>query len=166
MRGFKSRERANQETGVPHLPIWRLELTFPKGYNFLKEAIRVHIHGTFLLILMPRRHPKIWHAVMRHLYLSITYECLDNYTFRKKNSVAFSTQANYTDRATAACRRILCQLLRIEGVAWSAQRIPTAVNLGFLDRSNYFSIQVAPQLSSRGWVDPVPDQSHPGTLDL
>jgi hypothetical protein len=24
--------------------------------------------------------------------------------------------------------------LRIEGVAWSAQRIPTAVNLGFLDR--------------------------------
>jgi hypothetical protein len=30
-----------------------------------------------------------------------------------------------------------------------AQRIPTAVNLGFLDRSRYFFIQVAPQLSSR-----------------
>jgi hypothetical protein len=44
----------------------------------------------------------------------------------------------------------LCQLLRIEGVAWSAQRIPTAVSLGFLDRSRYFSIQVAPQLFSRG----------------
>jgi hypothetical protein len=28
----------------------------------------------------------------------------------------------------------------------------------FLDRSRYFSIQVAPQLYSRGWVDPVPDQ--------
>jgi hypothetical protein len=26
-----------------------------------------------------------------------------------------------------------------------------------LDRSRYFFIQVAPQLSSRGWVDPVPD---------
>jgi hypothetical protein len=39
----------------------------------------------------------------------------------------------------------------------SAQRIPTTVNLGFLDRSSYFSIQVAPQLSSRGWVGPVPD---------
>jgi hypothetical protein len=38
----------------------------------------------------------------------------------------------------------LFQLLRIEGVAWSAQRIPTAVNLGFLDRSRYFYIQVAP----------------------
>jgi hypothetical protein len=47
--------------------------------------------------------------------------------------------------------------LRVEDVAWSAQRIPTAVNLGFLDRSRYFSIQVAPQLSSRGRVDPVPE---------
>jgi hypothetical protein len=27
----------------------------------------------------------------------------------------------------------------------------------FYTRSRYFSIQVAPQLSSRGWVDPVPD---------
>jgi hypothetical protein len=29
--------------------------------------------------------------------------------------------------------------------------------LGFLDRSRNFFIQVAPQLYSRGWVDPVPD---------
>jgi hypothetical protein len=29
--------------------------------------------------------------------------------------------------------------------------------LGFLDRSRYISFQVAPQLYSRGWVDPVPD---------
>jgi hypothetical protein len=48
--------------------------------------------------------------------------------------VAFSPQANYTGRATAACRRSQCKLLRIAGVAWSAQRIPTTVNLGFLDR--------------------------------
>jgi hypothetical protein len=68
----------------------------------------------------------------------------------KLNSVAFSPQANYTDQATAACRRSWCQLLRIEGVAWSAQRIPKAVKLGFLDQNRYFSIQVAPQLSSRG----------------
>jgi hypothetical protein len=46
--------------------------------------------------------------------------------------------------------------LRIEGVAWSAQRIPTTVNLDFLDRSHSF-LEIAPQLSSRGWVDPVPD---------
>jgi hypothetical protein len=29
--------------------------------------------------------------------------------------------------------------------------------LGFLDRSSYFFFQEAPQLYSRGWVDPVPD---------
>jgi hypothetical protein len=42
--------------------------------------------------------------------------------------------------------------MRIEGVAWSAQRIPAAINLSFQNRSRYFFIQVAPQLSSRGWV--------------
>jgi hypothetical protein len=30
-------------------------------------------------------------------------------------------------------------------------------NLGFLDWSRYFFFQVAPQLCSRGWVDPIPD---------
>jgi hypothetical protein len=34
---------------------------------------------------------------------------------------------------------------------------PTVVNIGFLDRSRYFSFQVAPHLSSRGKVDPVTD---------
>jgi hypothetical protein len=34
---------------------------------------------------------------------------------------------------------------------------PRAVNLSFLDRSRYFSFQGALHLSSRGWVDPVPD---------
>jgi hypothetical protein len=29
--------------------------------------------------------------------------------------------------------------------------------LGFLDRSRYYSFQVAPHLYSRGWADPVPD---------
>jgi hypothetical protein len=33
---------------------------------------------------------------------------------------------------------------RERGVAWSSQRITTAVNLSFLDRSRYFFIQVAP----------------------
>jgi hypothetical protein len=38
-----------------------------------------------------------------------------------------SPRANYTDRATAACWRSDCQLLRIEGATWSAWRIPTDV---------------------------------------
>jgi hypothetical protein len=50
-------------------------------------------------------------------------------------------------------RRLSAKLvpnLRKNGVAWSAQRIPTAVNLGFLDCSHCVFIQIAPQLSSRG----------------
>jgi hypothetical protein len=37
----------------------------------------------------------------------------------------------------------------------SAQRIPTAVNLGFLDPRRYFFFQVARHLSSRGSLDPI-----------
>jgi hypothetical protein len=51
----------------------------------------------------------------------------------KKKLNCFSPQANYTNRATAACRRSYCQLLRIEGVAWSVQRVPTAVKLDYVD---------------------------------
>jgi hypothetical protein len=36
------------------------------------------------------------------------------------------------------------------------QHTHTAVNFSFLDRSRYF-FATAPQLSSRGWEDPVPD---------
>jgi hypothetical protein len=35
---------------------------------------------------------------------------------------------------------------------------PPGSILGFLDRSRYYFFQVAPQLSPRGWFDPVPDQ--------
>jgi hypothetical protein len=54
--------------------------------------------------------------------------------------VAFIPLAKYTARAAAAGRRNWCELLGVEGVAWSAQRVLTAVNIYFL-----------------GWVNPVPD---------
>jgi hypothetical protein len=57
---------------------------------------------------------------------------------KTKHSVAFSSLANYTDRVTVTCRRTQCTLLRVQGVAWSTQRVPMTVNLGFLDRSRYF----------------------------
>jgi hypothetical protein len=39
---------------------------------------------------------------------------------KKKTKLrGLSPQANYTDRATAACRRSDCLLLRIEGATWS-----------------------------------------------
>jgi hypothetical protein len=50
------------------------------------------------------------------------------YTKQTNNKLhGLSQRANYTDRATAACRRSECQLLRKEGATWSAWRIPTAV---------------------------------------
>jgi hypothetical protein len=70
------------------------------------------------------------------------------------NSVACSLQANYTDWATATHRRILVPTFADRGVL-RGQRggTPTAVNLSFLD----FFLQVAPHLSSRGWVDSTQD---------
>jgi hypothetical protein len=54
--------------------------------------------------------------------------CQLNSAKNKKNKLrGLSPQANYSNRATAACRRSDCQLLRIEGETWSAWRIPTAV---------------------------------------
>jgi hypothetical protein len=43
-----------------------------------------------------------------------------------KKLLCLSTLAKYTDRATAACHLSCCQSLRIEGMLWLAQRIPTA----------------------------------------
>jgi hypothetical protein len=79
-------------------------------------------------------------------------------SFIQTHSMAFSPQANSTDWSTATGRRILMQTFMGRGV-WSGQHggTPTAVNLSSVDRSCYFFFQVAPHLSSRGWVDPVPD---------
>jgi hypothetical protein len=43
---------------------------------------------------------------------------LANLTLKKLHGL--SPLANYTDRATAACQRSNCKLLRIEGATWSA----------------------------------------------
>jgi hypothetical protein len=49
------------------------------------------------------------------------------YYYKTNKLHGLSPRANYTDRATAACRRSGCQLLRIEGAKWSSWWIPTAV---------------------------------------
>jgi hypothetical protein len=41
----------------------------------------------------------------------------------KKKFLGLNPRANYIDRATAACRRSDCQILRIKGATWSAWRI-------------------------------------------
>jgi hypothetical protein len=72
--------------------------------------------------------------------------------------VALSPQVNYTDSSTATGRRIFVSTIVDRAVSRGQRgRTPTAVNLSFLDRRHCFFFQVFPQLSSRGWVDPVPD---------
>jgi hypothetical protein len=68
----------------------------------------------------------------------------------KLNSVAVVRKRTIPTERPPLVSEVSAKLLRVDGVVWSAQRIPTAVNLGFLDRSRYFFIQIAPQLSSRG----------------
>jgi hypothetical protein len=47
--------------------------------------------------------------------------CLSLQPTKKKTKLhGLSLRANYTDRATAACRQSDCQLVRIEGATWSA----------------------------------------------
>jgi hypothetical protein len=48
-------------------------------------------------------------------------------TLLEKELRSLSPRATYADLLTAACRRSYYQLLRIQGAAWSAQRILTAI---------------------------------------
>jgi hypothetical protein len=60
----------------------------------------------------------------------------------KKNSVALSPQANYTDWATATCRRNLVPTFADSGVLHGQRGgSPTVFNLSFLDRRRYFSFK-------------------------
>jgi hypothetical protein len=68
----------------------------------------------------------------------------------KLNSVALVRERTIPTERPPFVGEVSVNFLRIEGFAWSAQRIPTVVNLGFLDRSRYFFLEVAAQLSSRG----------------
>jgi hypothetical protein len=66
----------------------------------------------------------------------------------KKNSMVWVRNRTIPTERPPPVVEVIANFLRIEGATWSAWRIPTAV----------FSVfyQVAPQLYSRGWVDPVP----------
>jgi hypothetical protein len=53
----------------------------------------------------------------------------------KKNSVAVVRKRSIPTERPPLVGEVSANLFRVEGVAWSVQRIHTAVNLGFLDRS-------------------------------
>jgi hypothetical protein len=55
----------------------------------------------------------------------------------KTKSVTFSLQAIYTDRGTPLVSEVSANFCGWRTVVWSAQRVPTVINLGFLDRYLY-----------------------------
>jgi hypothetical protein len=73
-----------------------------------------------------------------------------SWELKKLNSVALVSERTIPTERPPLVDEVSANFLLIEGVAWSAQRIPPAVSLGFLGRSRYFFFQVAPQLSSQG----------------
>jgi hypothetical protein len=63
-------------------------------------------------------------------------------TEKQTNSVAFSPQANYTERVTSTGRRNLMPTFVDRAVSRGQRgRSPTVVNLSFLDQSRYFSFK-------------------------
>jgi hypothetical protein len=77
-----------------------------------------------------------WMFWIWHIHVITRSDTLDIYKCnKKKNSVAFSPQANYTDWAIATCRRNLVPTFVDRGVS-RGQRggSPTVVNLSFLDQ--------------------------------
>jgi hypothetical protein len=61
-------------------------------------------------------------------------------TYYKKKLHGLSPRANYTDRATTACRRSNCQFFADRGCHVVSVTDPYGSILGFLDKSRYFSI--------------------------
>jgi hypothetical protein len=89
------------------------------GSNTIGSAVCTYF--IFLTVINPMRTEKIVPLIQ------ICKNLHEEYSSYKKKLRGLNPQANYSARATAACRWSLCQLWRIEGLAWSAQRIITAV---------------------------------------
>jgi hypothetical protein len=106
-------------------------------FDFICSLYSHRFQFIFLFLFLP---PFLDTIAFAHSAFISSFHPIQNPPSPKKLR-GFSSPANYTDRATATYRRSYCQLQRIEDIAWSAQRIPTAVNFGFLDRSRYFSFK-------------------------
>jgi hypothetical protein len=91
---------------------------------------------------------------------NISSNWLSSHAYKKNltKSVALVRERTILTERPLLVSEVSANFWGIEGVAWWVQRIPYNSHIfGFLDRCWYFSFQVAAQLYSRGWVDPVPD---------
>jgi hypothetical protein len=85
-----------------------------------QQAMCAVVESCDWLIAMPKQKPadRITEFSLQQITL-ISDEII--HSKKKKTKLhSLSPRENYTDRATAACRRSDCQLVRIEGATWSA----------------------------------------------
>jgi hypothetical protein len=90
------------------------------------------------------RHYSVSVRVCGYYKLLSDFQSIDNLIIQIKanNKLrGLSPLANYTDRATAACRRSHCQLFADRGCHVVGVTDPYGRIIGFLDRSLYFSIK-------------------------
>jgi hypothetical protein len=81
-----------------------------------KEAgLEINVEKTKYSYMLLSRYQNVG----RNRDIKIANRLIENVS-RKKKLRGLSPRANYTDRATTACRGSWCQLLRIEGATWSA----------------------------------------------
>jgi hypothetical protein len=127
----RRRERSNLRSDYcrPRLNVYKAELLVGisvRSSNKL-DSDRFSLEGEVEVKTSPLKYCLIKHAET----LLRTKDCythsLVSRSLKKTKLYGLSPRANYTDRATAACRRSVCQLLLIEGATWSEWRILTAV---------------------------------------
>jgi hypothetical protein len=102
------------------------------------------------------QHALVYTVVAKSLFGEDVHLIMLNYKLRKKLLLSGSTSEIYLP----SDRRLRAKLLTTFAY-WGCHVVITTDTygriLGFWGLSRYFFFQVAPQLYSRGWVDPVPD---------
>jgi hypothetical protein len=77
-------------------------------------------------------------AIMTHSAIAVKVAK----TNKQTNCVAFSLKANHNEWSPLV-GKVTANFCGYRGVVWSVQRVPMAINHGFIDWSCYFFIQVA-----------------------
>jgi hypothetical protein len=89
-----------------------------------------------------RNRSRIFLSFIHYFFLYFSLSHLISLSKKLKIKLhGLSPRANYTDRATAACRRSYCQLFADRGCHVVSVTDPYGCILGFLDRCRYFSIK-------------------------
>jgi hypothetical protein len=133
---------------LPPLHVQQLEPKSHPLYIYSKLKISLYSHQKFPQIFRRLQLHFTETPVLHRFVVGICKQMRGYSDIRKKQPPwAVVRKRTISTERQPLVGEVSDNFLRIEGVAWSEQRIPTAVNFGFLDRHRYFSI---PQLSSRG----------------